>query len=560
MSQPNNRLGIGGHLPSHPASLASWQRHLGRERPVHVPALRRWLASGTVASLAPRAWSRDQGRKILQIDGREASGAELLTWSTEVARLLIDSDVAPGGRVLVALPTSLELVACYLGILRAGMVALLVNPSFTRPEFARVIADAGASFGFVAPAVGDLIGGAGRRSFSFSLVDAPARPQAVVGVWLGEQPTRSERGDLAVRMRRAWPGDESVLAYTSGSTGEPKGVPLTHANLLSSARGVMSSWRWTRNDVVVHCLPLYHQHGLSSIHAMVLGGGRTVIRSRFEPEEFSDLVAAERPTIMLGVPAIYRRLVDAAPRRERFVSLRLLVSGSAPLPPVLAESIEESTGQVPLERYGTTESGLDLSNLYDGERRKGAVGYALPGVEVCVGNVSDGHRVDEAPTGVDGEILVRGPQVVRGYWRQADDDPGVFASGGWFRTGDIGRVDPCDGSFSITGRAKEVIISGGMNVYPREVELVLEQHGDVLTVAVAGIPSGRWGEAVCAFMVARPGRRPDTQELASLCRDGLAPYKHPKRFVLVDEIPRNAMGKIQRDRLPSLLDDADELR
>jgi len=526
--------------PVHAASAEAWARHLERSRPVRPSALRRWLAGGTIPALAERTLRSRRDETVLQAAGKAVRGSELLEASAEVARRLGDAGIAAGDRVLLSLPTSIEFVAAYLGILRAGCSVVLANPALTGPELERTRELARPVGGIVSPAVREVLGGAAAKGSAIAL----SAEAVLVGLSDGEVPGETVGG----------PSGEAVFAATSGSTGLPKGVPLTHANVLSSIRAVMAAWRWTPDDVVVHCLPLYHQHGLGSLHALMAGGGRTVIGSRFDPEEVAAVVDSERASVLLGVPAMYQRLVESPPRRERFASLRLVVSGSAPLPPVLFERVEEVTGQVPLERYGTTESGLDVSNLYAGPRRPGSVGYPLPGVEVKVGTVAE-----QAGAGEDGEVLVRGPQVFSGYVGAGAAGEDALVPGGWFRTGDIGRVDEEDGSLSITGRSKDVIISGGMNVYPREVELVLEQHPRVAALAVAGVASQRWGEAVCAFVVAGPEGPPGRGELEELCRRSLAPYKRPKRFLLVGELPRNHMGKVLRASLARLAATADEL-
>lgn len=479
---------------------------------------------------------------LLDIDGRSATGAELLAGSHAVASLLAEAGVASGARVLVALPSSIEFSTAYFGVHQAGCSALLVNPSLTAAELGRLLAVGTPVAGLVSPAVLDVLGDHVRP--------AATKPLSGTSVLV-----LLDTGGTGPASSRATgppdPDDEAVLAWTSGSTGEPKGVPLSHANLLSSIRAVMAAWRWAADDVVVHSLPLYHQHGLGALHALALGGGRAVIRSHFDPDVLASTIGAERASILLAVPAIYQRLVEATPPKERFATLRVAISGSAPLPPSLFDWIADTTGVAPIERYGMTESGLDVSNLYIGERKPGAIGFALPGVEAIV---VDGHGEIAAP-GVDGEIRLRGPQVFTGYLGGAEGGGSggdAFAGEGWLRSGDIGRVDPDDGTMSITGRAKDVIISGGLNVFPREVELVLEQHAAVAAVAVGGVQSSRWGEEVVAFVVPRGDTPPSSPELDELCRRSLAPYKRPKRFVIVGDLPRNHMGKIVRSSLAEL--------
>jgi malonyl-CoA/methylmalonyl-CoA synthetase len=534
----------------HQPSYESWQRHAGRRRSASAPALRRALGIGTIASMAERTLSARASRVVLDVDGASATGNDLLAWSRSVAGVLAAHGARPGDRVLLSTPTSLDFVSGYLGTLRVGCSAIPANPAFTRPELIRLLTVSDPAFGIVSPAVAETLGG-------LSIHGYPRQVGAgTLLLRFGHGSRREVIQGNAANVHPHRPDSEAMLAHTSGSTGEPKGVPLSHANVLASMRAVMAAWRWSPADVIVHCLPLYHQHGLGSIHAILLGGGRTVIKGRFDPEELAAAVSSEHASVLLAVPAIYRGLVEASPRREQFASLRLAVSGSAPLPPALFEGIEEVTGQVPLERYGMTESGLDVSNLYQGKRKPGSVGYALPGVEAVVG---DEELVHEAAPGTDGEILLRGPQIFSGYLGSGGGYDAAFTRDGWLRTGDIGRVDPDDGSLSIIGRSKDVIISGGLNVYPREVELVLEQHPALAAVAVGGVRSERWGEAVCAFLVPRAGRRPPRQELVALCRRSLAPYKQPKHFVLVRDLPRNDMGKVLRRSLGSLADTGEPL-
>jgi malonyl-CoA/methylmalonyl-CoA synthetase len=310
----------------------------------------------------------------------------------------------------------------------------------------------------------------------------------------------------------------------------------------------MGAWRWSRDDVLVHALPLFHQHGLSGVHATLLAGSRAVVHSKFDADRLCAALRAERASVLFAVPAIYERLVKAGDAGA-LAGLRLAVSGSAPLPPALAERIRAVAGDVPLERYGTTESGLNISNLYAGPRRAGSVGLPLPGVEAVLVD-ADGSRVAD---GENGEIVLRGPQVFAGYRGDAGGTQESFFDGGWFRTGDLGCRDPGDGFISITGRLKEVIISGGMNVYPREVELALEESPAVARAAVVGVPSERWGEEVVAAVVAEAGAEVNGDELLQLASRRLAPYKRPKRVVVVDQLPLNQMGKLVRAEVVRLV-------
>jgi len=313
----------------------------------------------------------------------------------------------------------------------------------------------------------------------------------------------------------AGPDSVALLAFTSGTTGKPKGVPLTHRNLLTSIRAAMAAWRWKRYDRLVHALPLFHQHGLGGLHATLIAGSSLHLLPRFDPEEL--LRAAEKATALFAVPTMYQRL-DGNAAGDR---LRLCISGSAPLSRAVAKHAEEVLGRAPLVRYGTTESGLDTSQVIS-DPPADTVGIPLPGVELRLGE--------------DGEIHLRGPQVAAAF----------LESDGWFRTGDIGRLDEATGHLVIDGRTKEMIITGGMKVYPREVEVALEAHPDVAEVAVAGLASERWGEQVTAWVVMRPGAPFDAGRLIEHASTLLAPYKRPKEIKRMESLPRNHVGKIDR--------------
>jgi malonyl-CoA/methylmalonyl-CoA synthetase len=344
----------------------------------------------------------------------------------------------------------------------------------------------------------------------------------------------------AVELDRAGTDDTALIIYTSGTTGRPKGVPLSHGNLLASAHAVRLAWRWEPDDNLALCLPLFHVHGLGvGLHGTLVTGAAATVIPRFEPGAIGQAVTKSGATMLFGVPTMYHRLAES-PNLPDLAGLRLAVSGSAPLPAELHAAIREGCGQVVLERYGMTETVMLVSNPYDGERRPGTVGFALPGVQVRLAPRDGGTA----------EIEVRGPNVISGYL----DNPAVtaeaYTSDGWFRTGDLGVLD-ADGYLAISGRAKELIITGGYNVYPREVEEVLRGHDAVIDAAVVGAPSEQWGETVVAFVV--PGDAADRAALLSRldewCAERLVPYKRPREWRIVESIPRNALGKIMRHEL-----------
>jgi malonyl-CoA/methylmalonyl-CoA synthetase len=516
------------------AARSAWDRHLGAPAP---EGLRAELADGSIAIAAHETALEAPDRPALEIDGAALSHGQLDERAGRMAGWLRERGVQPDQVVLISGPSSLALVIGYLGSLRAGATVLLANPAYTEAELNHLVGDSGAVIALAArPGLARLESLAGRHSQLREVVELDALAPQEVG------PGSELGGARLLDPPPLEPRRAAILAYTSGTTGKPKPVPLTDANILSSIRAVMLAWRWSPDDVLAHALPLFHQHGLGGVHATLLSGSRAVIRSRFDPAQLCAAIATARATVLFAVPAIYARLAEWDGFAAADVSsLRLLVSGSAPLSPPLAHRIAELAGQLPLERYGTTESGLDVSNLYDGERLPGAVGLALPGIEMAIAGPR-GHPLEQ---GEDGEIVVRGPQVFAGYRGLGDANAEAFYPGGWFRTGDVGRVDPGDGCLQITGRLRELIISGGMNVYPREVEFALESHPAVARAAVVGAPSERWGEEVVAAVVpAAGGERPGDQELIEFARSQLAPYKCPKRLLIVPELPVNAMGKV----------------
>jgi len=327
------------------------------------------------------------------------------------------------------------------------------------------------------------------------------------------------------------PESPAAILYTSGTTGRPKGAVLDHGNFLAQGRGALEVWRWTDRDVLVHALPLFHLHGLGmGLHGTLLSGGSAVLLP-FTPEDVVRELT-HGGTMLFGVPSMYQHLCDWLDEHPTDLShVRVFVCGSAPLPPALFERCRRLLGQPPVERYGITEGGIVVTNPYDGPRQPGRVGYPFPGVEVTLGELD--------------EVLLKGGQVFQGYWRNPTATAESFTAGGFFKTGDVGEIGQ-DGSLAIRGRIKELIITGGFNVYPREVELVLEAHPAVQEVAVAGVPSERWGEEVTAFVVPSAAAPLDEREIISFAQERLAAYKCPKRVIALDRLPRNAMGKIQR--------------
>jgi malonyl-CoA/methylmalonyl-CoA synthetase len=474
---------------------------------------------GSLPGAWTRSWRAAGSRVVLSTldEAPPVTAAELDERTAVAAGRYVAAGLAPGDRILLSGATSVELVVAYVGALRAGLSVVPANPGYPGAELAALV-DAARPALAVLDDPDRLASAVTRSTVDLSGLPAPD-PHAVLDA--------------------ATPDDTALVIYTSGTTGRPKGVPLSHGNLLASAHAVRLAWRWSPDDTLALCLPLFHVHGLGvGLHGTLLAGGAATLIPRFDPAAVA--AAVERgATLLFGVPTMYHRLADS-PHLAGLARLRLAVSGSAPLPAELHEAVRAATGQVVLERYGMTETVMLVSNPYLGERRAGTVGFPLPGVELRLADRDGGTA----------EIEVRGPNVIRSYLDNPAADAVAFTPDGWFRTGDLGTLDP-DGYLRISGRAKELIITGGYNVYPREVEEVLRAHPGVADAAVVGLADPAWGETVVAFVV--PGDAVSgtalVSELDGWAQERLVDYKRPRQWRIVAAIPRNALGKILRHEL-----------
>src|SRR5256886_2040845 len=493
-------------------------RQKGSQIPPDTEAARRYLRRGNLAEALVGGGS---GPALVAGD-LALSHDELRAAAGQAASRLEQAGVTRGTHVAMFAENSGAWIISYLGLQLLGATVVGMNPAFKAAEAEQILTDSEATMVLV---------DAGRQPLVDELrprLTALRTIARVEEIGSSTTPSPARGGGQGGGLN---PESPALLLYTSGTTGRPKGALLDHGNLLAQARGVVEAWRWTAADRLVLALPLFHVHGLAiALNGSLIAGGCAVLVP-FTPENVVRELRAGG-TMFFGVPAMYQRLCDYLDRNPADLRhVRLFVAGSAPLPAALFERCERILGQPVLERYGITEGGIVVSNPYDGPRQPGRVGYPLPGVELRLGDQD--------------EVQLKGGQVFKGYWRNAAASADVFVDG-WFRTGDIGEI-AADGSLAIRGRIKELIISGGYNVYPREVEMVLEQHPAVAEVAVAGLPSERWGEEVTAFVVARTSV--DGQELISFARERLATYKCPRAVRFIEAIPRNAMGKIDRSKL-----------
>ena len=463
------------------------------------------------------------------------------------ACMLTRLGVKPGDRVAIQLPKGMEFIFFELGVMSVGGIVLPLNADYKADEVDYFVSDSASSL-FVTDSerfershsvLGNM------RGLEILLVDSG-----------GARPCRTLRSELArtdpdfVRPYPTGDHDTAMIIYTSGTTGRSKGAMLTHRNLIANTEALYKMWRWSENDVLLHVLPLFHVHGLFvALHGGLYAGAAIIMHEKFDPAATWAAIESQRCTILMGVPTIYQRLIHQWEHMERkpdLSSMRVFISGSAPLLENLFNRFEEKTGFRILERYGMTEAGMIASNPIETDKRKArSVGYPLPGTEVRI--IRD-NGVDAAP-GAIGEVWIRGESVFKGYWQMPEKTRESF-EGEWFKTGDLGYQDPEDSNrLYLVGRSKELIISGGYNVYPKEIEDVLETHEAVREAAVVGIPDEDFGEKVVAFVALHKGADVSGEALISFCKARLAGYKCPKRIVKMDALPRNAMGKLQKTAL-----------
>jgi malonyl-CoA/methylmalonyl-CoA synthetase len=469
------------------------------------------------------------------IDGKALTYGDLDVASRRMATQLMGHGVRVGDRVAFQVHKSPMVVVLHLALLRCGAIQVPINPDYAESEVRGFLTDAEPTVVIRDPACPD-VGGA------WSTFTLDARGQGTLFDLSADERT----------LPSVQPHDGAAILFTSGTTGRPKGALLTHRNLVHNALVLIDAWGFSPKDHLLHVLPLFHTHGLFvAVHSVLGSGASMTMLPRFDADTALDAIEARHCTVMMGVPTHYARLL-ANPRLNPGVvsAMRLLVSGSAPMTPALHQAVAQRTGHQVLERYGMTETSMLTSNPLQGLRKAGSVGRPLPGVDVRVVS-AEGSTAD----GV-GAVEVRGPNVFEGYWRRPELREEVFTDDGWFRTGDLGRFDS-DGYLHLVGRAKDLIISGGLNVYPADVEVVLDAMPGVHESAVVGLPDADLGECVVAVVVAASGRELDGERVRLMARDLLAGYQTPKRVVVVPELPRNAMGKVDKARLrQSMVDEA----
>lgn len=474
---------------------------------------------------------------IETLDGRRWSYRDMLDLSGRLARRLVERGVAPGDRLAVQVEKSAEALMLYLACLRAGAIYLPLNTAYTLAELDYFVGDAEPRLLVLAPSRADAARDtADRHGARIETLDEIGGGSLMDGLD-GLSP---DFDDVA---RGA--DDLAAILYTSGTTGRSKGAMLSHDNLLSNALTLVDFWRFTAADRLIHALPIFHTHGLFvASNVVLLSGGSMVFLSKFDPDAILRLMP--HCTTMMGVPTFYTRLLQhPGLTREAAAGMRLFTSGSAPLLAETHRQFAERTGHAILERYGMTETNMNTSNPHDGDRIAGTVGPALPGVDVRIVDPESGAPL---PVGETGMIEVRGPNVFSGYWRMPEKTASEFRPDGFFITGDLGLIDE-RGYVQIVGRGKDLVISGGFNIYPKEVETEIDQLPGVVESAVIGIAHPDFGEGVTAVVVREKGASIDEAAVMAGLSERLARFKQPKRVIFVDELPRNTMGKVQKNVL-----------
>jgi malonyl-CoA/methylmalonyl-CoA synthetase len=469
-------------------------------------------------------------------DGTTLTHDAFLRKAAQIGGALVELDLSAGDRVALQVHKSPEALAVYAACVQKGIIFLPLNTGYTASELDYFIENSGAKLVICDPSKENDIAPIAERTRAQILTLDGSGDGSLI---------ESAKSQPEMTSTTARNGDDlAAFLYTSGTTGRSKGAMLTQDNLLSNAEVLKDYWAFTRADVLLHALPIFHTHGLFvASNVMLLCGGAMVFMPSFNPDTI--LKHMPRATSMMGVPTFYTRLLDHDGfTREAAAHMRLFISGSAPMLSETHEQFESLTGQRILERYGMTETNMNTSNPYEGARKAGTVGFALPGVDVKICDPESGATL---PQGEIGVIEVRGPNVFKGYWKMPEKTREELREDGFFITGDFGQID-ADGYVQIVGRGKDLIISGGYNIYPKEIEMVVDDQPGVKESAVVGVPHPDFGESPVAVVVP-DGAGPDIDQITSACATELARFKHPRKIIILDALPRNTMGKVQKNAL-----------
>ncbi len=458
--------------------------------------------------------------------------------SDRIASGMREMGLEKGDRVILFMPKTVEAVVIHLGVQKAGGISVILNPGFKKDEVSYFLKDTNARIVVVGKAEEAFIRSLDIKRLILS-VDTES-PFSEDKLFPSSPPS--------VSPLQGNPLDPAILIYTSGTTGQPKGTILTQQNLIEDARNIIQIWEISEKDILCHALPLFHIHGLCfALHTSLIAGSKIVMLDEFASEHVNGTLSHQEGelacTIFMGVPTMYVKMMDRLEKETRdFSHIRLLASGSAPLPPREFERIEKVFGKEPVEREGMSETGMNFSNPLRGKKKPGSIGLPLPSVEV---KIVDPESLKDLGTGEVGEIWLRGPNVTPGYWGKPRETEASFVNG-WFRTGDLGKKDE-EGYYTITDRLKHIIISGGENISPKEIESVLDRHPEISESCVVGVPDEKWGEIVVAGIVLKPGVTPAIDEIKKYCKERLLDWKCPKEVMFLKKLPRNRMGKIIKE-------------
>jgi len=494
--------------------------------------------------------------------------AELDNLVNRTAGYLQSLGLQPGNRVALQLSKCLEFILLHLATVQLGAIVLPLNLAYPPDELKYFLEDSGAKLFFalesskekiqlILPELPELqkcifLNPSKPEEFNSVISNSPITNNQKSGL----DTSRHEHAGLLDHQSQLTnspisnsllSSSTAIIIYTSGTTGRPKGAEITHGNLISNLESLHEAWGWRPDDILLHVLPIFHVHGLFvALHGALYAGATTLLMREFDARQTLQTLVDRRCTVFMAVPTIHNRLLDVPDAKSFDLShVRLITSGSDRLPDEVFIGFQQTFGHTLLERYGMTETGMNCSNPLHGERRIGSVGLPLPGVEVRIVN-SETEEI--LPNGEIGDVQLRGPNVFKGYWRQPDKTSASFSADGWFKTGDLGFREK-GGYITLCGRSKDLIISGGLNIYPPEVERVLAEHPSVAACAVIGCLDKEWGEKVTAVVVLNQGESVTGEELIRFCRERLASYKSPKSVVFKNDLPRNAMGKVQKAEL-----------
>ncbi len=460
--------------------------------------------------------------------------------SNRMANTFIDLGVNKGDRVILYLEKSLAYIIAYLALQKIGAIAVPLNPGFKESEMSYFLNDTQAKLVLTDAETESVIRAVDYQAKTISI--PTERPYQELDFFRTGTDTAPRVG--------LQPKDPGLIIYTSGTTGKPKGTILTHRNLVHDAKNVITIWEIAESDVLCHALPFFHVHGLCfALHTALISGAHVKLLDRFSPQSVIHILSQKDAdficTLFMAVPSMYSRLMDyIGENRFDFEHMRLWTSGSAPLLAQDFERIKQIFGQAPVEREGMTETGMNFSNPLKGKRKSGSIGLTLPNLEV---RIVDPENITDVIPGQIGEFWLKGPAVTPGYWRKPQETASAFDDG-WFRTGDLGRVDE-DGYYYLTDRLKHIIISGGENISPKEIEGIINRHAAVRESSVVGVPDDKWGEKVVAAVAVKSESRLNAAKIQDLCKAHLHNWKCPKEVILVNELPKNSMGKILKEEV-----------